>query len=173
MPNANQTLGLYTFGTGTGWHGHMPLTEWPRVLLLWHVVGPVVTRALGYLPSSRLGLGEDLPVGVYRQWRRWCGNRNHWFGDPGSNFGERFAGVHAPQVLAVNSLDDRWAPPPSAAAFLAGYSGAEVTLRSVAPVDLGVPAIGHLGYFRTGVAEPLWQHLLEWLGRAGTLPRRR
>ena len=48
-----------------------------------------------------------------------------------------------------------------------------MTLRSVAAVELGVSAIGHSGYFRTGVGEPLWQQVLEWLGRAETLTKAR
>jgi predicted alpha/beta hydrolase len=162
LARANETLGLLAFGTGTGWHGHMPWSERPRVLFLWHVVGPVVTRALGYLPSARMGLGEDLPLGVYRQWRRWCGRPGHWFDDPERDFARAFARVRVP-VVAFNSTDDRWATPRSAARFMAGYSAAAVELRTVGPAAVGGRPIGHMGYFRAGVAEPLWDQTHVWL----------
>lgn len=31
-----------------------------------------LTAAISYLPGARLGLGDDLPLGVYRDCRRWC-----------------------------------------------------------------------------------------------------
>ena len=110
LPRANDTLGLYTFGTGTGWYGHMSRRERPRVLLLWKVVGPLLTRLFGYLPGRRLGLGAGVPLGVYRQWRVWCGKPRHWFDDPSQDFAARFATVRGP-VVAVNALDDAWVPP--------------------------------------------------------------
>ena len=37
---------------------------------MWRVIGPLMTRYKGYLAWSKLGMGEDLPLGVYRQWKR-------------------------------------------------------------------------------------------------------
>jgi predicted alpha/beta hydrolase len=34
---------------------------------MWRVIGPLMTRYKGYLAWSKLGMGEDLPLGVYRQ----------------------------------------------------------------------------------------------------------
>ena len=53
----------------------------------------------------------------------------------------------------------------SGAAFMAGYSGAPVELRAVSPAAHGLPGIGHMGYFRPAVAEPLWRDLDAWLSR--------
>jgi len=166
LPRANDTLGLYTFGTGAGWHGYMPALEQPKVLFMWNVLGPLVTRVHGYLPSRYLGLGEDLPLGVYRHWREWCRNPDYWFSDPRYDMARRFAQVKAP-VVAVNSVDDRWASPRSAAAFMAGYSGAPVELRTLTPSQVGLRRIEHMGYFRSLAREALWPDVLEWLARLG------
>lgn len=159
LPDANTTLGLYTFGTSAGWGGHMPLDERAKAWLLWHVVGPATTAALGYLPSRRLGLGESLPYGVYRQWKTWCRHPDYFFGNPdlGPLLRARFAEVIVPCV-AVNASDDCWAPPRSARAFMAGYTHSEVVLRVVAP-RLG--PIAHMGYFRPEQAW-LWDEALDW-----------
>ena len=62
LPNHARVAGLYTFGTGAGWHGWMPPLERIKVLAMWHLLGPLLTRWKGYLSWSLLGLGEDLPI---------------------------------------------------------------------------------------------------------------
>ena len=57
----------YFLGVGADWHGWMPMAERMRVLFMWHVMAPAITRIQGYLGWSLLGMGEDLPLGVYRQ----------------------------------------------------------------------------------------------------------
>lgn len=153
---ANETLGLLAFGTGAGWHGHMPRAERVRVRLLWEVAGPVTTRLLGYLPMRALGLGEDLPLGVYRQWRHWCRFPRYFFDDPASGAAEAFARVRVP-VVGVNATDDLWAPPRSAGAFFSGYTAARpLRLEAVEPRALGLGPVGHMGYVRPA-ARPLWE----------------
>jgi predicted alpha/beta hydrolase len=157
LSRANDTLGLFTFGTGAGWHGHMPKSEWPRVWAFWNVLGPLTTRTLGYWPASRFGAGEDLPREVYRQWRRWCSSPRYFFDDPTLDMTARFAKVTAP-VVGVNATDDAWAPPASARAFLEGYPVRE--LRTVMPEH----SLGHFGYFRAGAQQTaLWNDVLRWV----------
>ena len=83
LPDPRRIQGAYTFATGAGWHGWMPPLERLRVQLLWHVLGPVWARHVGYLPYSRLGIDEDLPLDVYRQWRDWCRHPRYSFRRPG------------------------------------------------------------------------------------------
>ncbi|WP_082132325.1 alpha/beta fold hydrolase [Luteimonas sp. FCS-9] len=160
LPNHDKVAGFYVFGTGAGWHGHMPPGERLKVLAMWHVGFPVLTWWKGYCPWKLLGLGEDLPVGVYRQWRRWCGFPHYFFDDPAMRGIERgYAAVRAPMAF-VNALDDRWAPPRSREAFVFAYRNAPTMRHDVDPRVLGAP-IGHMGYFRP-TAEPLWRDALSW-----------
>jgi len=161
LPNHERVAGLYTFATGAGWHGWMPAQERLRVQLLWRVLGPVLTRWKGYLPWSLLGMGEDLPLGVYRQWRQWCRYPRYFFDDPelAVEMAALFARVRTP-IVAVNALDDLWAPPASRDAFMAGYSNAGWRALDVDPAA-GTGPIGHMGYFRPA-AQSLWQGALDW-----------
>src|SRR5690606_3764949 len=137
------------------WHGWMPPRERLRVLLMWHLIGPVMTRVAGYLPWSRLGMGEDLPLDAYRQWRRWCRYPRYFFDDPQMReVTARFDTVRFP-IVAANALDDAWAPPASRDAFMAGYRNAAVRSVTLDPRQLGLGAIGHMGYFRPR-AQALW-----------------
>jgi predicted alpha/beta hydrolase len=48
----------------------------------------------------------------------------------------------------------------------ARYGAAAKRRRHVTPQDLGVPRIGHFGFFRPD-AEPLWSEAADWLTRSG------
>lgn len=161
LPNHDQVAGFYTFGTGAGWHGWMPRAEQVRVLAMWRVIGPLMTRYKGYLAWSKLGMGEDLPLGVYRQWKRWCRFPRYFFDDPQMpGLAERFAQVRTP-IVAFNALDDLWAPPASRDAFMAAYSNAPYQARTLDSQAEGLGNIGHMGYFRPA-AQRLWDETLDW-----------
>jgi predicted alpha/beta hydrolase len=168
LPNHDRIAASYLFGTGAGWHGWMPRLERLRVLAMWHLVGPLSTRLVGYLPWRRLGQGEDLPLDAYRQWKRWCGFPRYFFDDPElPGLAERFAQVRGP-IVAASALDDRWAPPVSRDAFVAAYRGSRVTTLDLQPREHG--GIGHMGYFRAR-AWPLWDTAMDWFdGLAGQRP---
>lgn len=162
LPNLKKVAGFYTFGTGAGWHGWMPSLEQIKVLAMWHVLGPLLTTWKGYLSWSLLGMGEDLPLDFYRQWKHWCRYPNYFFGDPSVQHLVRgFGRVRAP-LMAANSLDDRWAPPKSCDAFIAGYTNAARQTLDIDPSRIGLRAIGHMGYFKPD-AIPLWESALAWL----------
>jgi predicted alpha/beta hydrolase len=174
LPRHDWVDGAYTFATGAGWHGWMPPLERLRVLFMWRVLGPVWTRMAGYLPWSRLGMGEDLPLDVYRQWRHWCRFPRYFFDDPGMQATtRRFDDVRFP-IVAVNALDDARAPPASRDAFMSGYRNAPVRSITVDSRRAGLGPIGHMGYFRPK-ALPLWNEALDWFDaqRVCALPHAR
>jgi predicted alpha/beta hydrolase len=160
LPDPNRFRHAWICATGAGWAGWMPPLEAVRVRLLWNVVAPVWTRLYGYLAWSRFGMGEDLPYGVYRDWKRWCSHPRYFFDDPemAARVTERFDRVRTP-ITAINALDDTWAPPRSRDAFMAGYRNAPLTPVDLDPSAHGLKGVGHMGYFRRG-AEPLWDQAL-------------
>jgi predicted alpha/beta hydrolase len=166
LPNHGSVRACFTYGTGAGWHGWMTLGERLKVLALWNVVGPLLTRWKGYLPWSMLGMGEDLPMGVYQQWRRWCRYPQFFFGDPeiGAEMREMFARVRTP-ILAASAHDDAWSPPRSRDAILTGYTHADVRTMDLDPRLLKTGPIGHMGFFRPNAAS-LWPAALDWLESA-------
>jgi predicted alpha/beta hydrolase len=170
MADGGNASAMYTFGSGAGWSGWMPPAERRRVWWLWNVIGPPAVALLGCLPMKRLGLGgEDLPAGVYRQWRHWCGFPRYFFDDPQANVNGRldgFAKARYP-IAAANALDDLWALPASRDAFFSGYTATTVEAIDLDPREHG--ALGHMGYFRRG-RERLWDDALAWLDRHGATP---
>jgi predicted alpha/beta hydrolase len=171
LPNHDRVSAFFTFATGAGWHGWMPPLERLRVHFLWNLVGPALTRSQGYLAWNRFGLGEDLPLGVYRDWKRWCRFPRYFFDDPeiGAEVTRLFERVRVP-ICAANALDDRWAPPASRDAFMAGYRNAPLKRIDIDPVARGFGPIGHMGYFRRA-ARPLWDDVLRWFMQQGHVER--
>jgi predicted alpha/beta hydrolase len=160
LPNHHRLAGLYTFGTGAGWYGWMTICEGLRVRLVWNVALPLLVQWKGYAPMSLLGVGEDLPLGVYRQWRHWCSFPKYLFGAPDSQeIAAGYADVKTP-IVAANALDDLWALPASRNAFMRGYVNAPVQMIDVDPRLLG-NSIGHMGYFRQS-GQALWDEALDW-----------
>jgi predicted alpha/beta hydrolase len=165
QPNLLQAA--YVCGTGSGWHGWMLRTERIKVWLLWNAFGHLMTKLYGYAAMSKMGIGEDIPAGVFWSWRKWCRYPHYFFDDPTAKaITDQFALVHIPIAAAV-TIDDRWAPPTSRDAFFKGYSGATVDRIDLTPAALGVAQIGHMGYFRSHIGERLWPQILQWLAQHG------
>ncbi len=161
LPNHHKISGAYTFGTGAGWHGWMPGMEKLKVWLMWNILGPLMVKAHGFLAWDKLGMGENLPLGVYRDWKRWCSFPNYFFDDPEQpQMQDTFAKVNLP-IVAVNAVDDKWAPPASRDAFMQKYRNAQLDLQTLDGRAKGFGAIGHMGYFRSKCS-PLWGEVLNW-----------
>jgi predicted alpha/beta hydrolase len=161
LPNHERVAAFYTFGTGAGWDGWMSPLARMKAVALRRLVGPALARK-GYLPASLLGMGEDLPLEFYERWKRWCRFPNYFFGDASvQHVTQNFDRIRA-AVMAVNSIDDRWAPPRSRDAFMAGYRNAALHTLDLDPSLVGLRSIGHMGYFKPR-AMPLWNSALDWL----------
>jgi predicted alpha/beta hydrolase len=133
-----------------------------RVTLVLRFIGPMCARLLGFAPARRLGLGEDMPGTAVLEWSRWSRKPGYFFDDPGMRAAERAAGVRT-DVLAVGLSDDLWATPAQLAPFFGHLVNARVQLLSCTPGDAGVPAIGHMGFFRRAMKDKLWPDILNWL----------
>jgi predicted alpha/beta hydrolase len=166
LPNHSKIEGAYVFGTGAGWAGWMPKFERLKVLFMWHVIAPLIVSRKGYLAWSMLGMGEDLPKGVYEQWKHWCSYPRYFFDDPKmKRVADQFQNYQK-TLIAVNATDDKWAQPASRDAFMSGYTKANVIKKTVAPAELGLSSIDHMGYFRRH-ASALWQPIFKWVGDNG------
>lgn len=162
--NHQKVSGAYFLGAGAGWHGWMPKLESFRVSMMWNLIAPIITRTKGYLAWSALGMGEDLPLGVYKQWKRWCRFPNYFFDDPSyPKMAQQFASVKTP-VKAVTATDDKWAMPRSRDAFMQHYSNAALTSQDIEPTKLGLKTIGHMGYFRSA-SSMLWSDVLDFFDK--------
>lgn len=162
LPNIADVKAAYVFGVGAGWHGWMPFMERLKVQLMWHLIGPILVRLKGYMGWSILGMGEDLPYGVYRDWKHWCSFPHYFFDDPKmSHLADIFAKCKC-DIVAANAIDDKWAQPSSRDAFFKGYTNANVINKNLSPKALNMARIDHMGYFKKD-ASSIWNQSFAWL----------
>ncbi len=136
--------------------------ERQKVRFVLSVLAPALCRVFGYMPGSRVGLGEDLPSGVMLQWSRWCALPRYFFDDPAVDARCRMARVRIP-IRAMGFDDDPWANPVAIEMLLSGLSGALLERRYIAPREAGLPAVGHMGFFRRRCEATLWPEAADWL----------
>lgn len=161
LPNIDLIDGAYVFGTGAGWHGWMPCAESLKVRFLWSILAPILVRTYGYLPWRKLGLGEDLPIGVYRDWKHWCKFPRYFFDDPNMTYVIALFARFDKPLIAANAIDDKWAQPTSRDAFCQGYSNAKLTTIDINPKDYDIDGLEHMGYFKKN-AGPVWENVFAW-----------
>ena len=133
-----------------------------RVWCVMRVLAPLLCALFGYMPGRRIGLGEDLPRGVMLEWSRWTTLPRYFFDDPALDAAERMARVDIP-LLALGFDDDPWANPQAMDILLSRYTAAPPARRQVDARALGLPAIGHMGFFRRRCEAPLWGEVGTWL----------
>lgn len=163
LDEAAEARAAVLFGSQLGYFGHWDdVVSRMRLRLMWSAVVPALARSFGYLPGW-VGLGEDLPAGVARQWARWCSHPEYLLSElPEAR--ERFARFEVP-TLFYTASDDDYAPPRAVEALLEKLPRERVHLRSLHPSDLGAP-IGHFGFFRPRFASSLWQETHRFLSDA-------
>lgn len=150
-PNAERVERAVLVGAQHGWMGHWPWHLRLPLSLLWRVAMPLCATVAGRFPSSRVGMGEDLPAEVAREWAKWCGRRSHmatW---------EGHAALELP-ILAFSFEDDRFAPRAAAEALLRQYSRARVHHE-----HLPAEGLGHFGFFREGRVPGRWAQVSAFL----------
>ena len=140
--------------------GHVTDHPWPfqaKAWLLWYLVGPICIALRGYLPGRALGLGNDLPSGVFWQWRRWLLDRRGVGGDPDFG-GIRNPGFSGP-VTCVAFRDDHMIPPHAVRRMAAWFPGARVEQRLIDPAEHGLESIGHIHAFAPR-NRAIWPYLI-------------
>ena len=135
---------VMSYGTAMGYWGTMRPPYRYKVALLWHVLIPGLTHALGQFPSRQLGLGEPIPAGAALQWARWGRRKDYFAQDVRALPG--FQQFDKPW-LALRASDDDVATPVNARDFYACYPRAPITERVLSPAEFGVEGLGHVGFF--------------------------
>lgn len=139
-----------------------PWQERLRVTLLLNVLGPVLSRTVGYMPGEKLGLGEDIPAAAMLDWSGWTLKPQYFFDDPSMQAHQRAARTAIP-ILSAGASDDLWASPRQMDLLAGHLAASAVERKTYAPADLGVKTIGHHGLMRRGIGEVAWPGILEWL----------
>lgn len=158
---SQQINGMVTLSAQSGYWGLQPSLEKYRAWFVVTIVFPLVSRAFGYFPWSRLASGADLPKDIALEWASWCRSPDYIFGDKTLDSLQNFRNFSAP-ILAYSFSDDVWGSQRSVDNMMARYIAADVERRHISPQAIGGEKIGHLGFFLPK-AEGLWHEVDEWI----------
>lgn len=159
VKDATSVSKIITIAAGVGYWRTNPRPLRYYAMLLWYLIVPTVVPLFGYFPGERMRMLGDLPAGVIRQWRRWCLNPRYSVGAEGPEVEAEYAAIRAP-LFSLSFSDDEFMSRRSIEVLNELYENAEVTAQIVGPEELGGSHIGHFGFFRAAVAEPLWKKYL-------------
>ncbi|MEM8654663.1 MAG: alpha/beta fold hydrolase [Pseudomonadota bacterium] len=143
QPEMDDVVRVIGVASGMVHHTDHPWPYRAVALNFWFTLGPLATLLCGYLPGKRLRFGEDLPAGVFWQWRRWCTSTAFYDADIGAR-------LPAPDwtsdaVVRLHAFaDDDLIPPPQVARLARVYGVDPVIID---PKDHGLARVGHLGAF--------------------------
>ena len=133
-----------------------------RVWFLLNVFAPAALRLYGYVPGSKLGIGEDLAPGVMDEWRRWCDSPHYFYDDPTMESVLGNAKTYRAPTMIAGVADDLWGTPQAVDAFAAHFP--DVHRVTVEPCDYNLASIGHFGFFRSANGPALWPLVTGYLG---------
>lgn len=150
---------IVTVAAQSGYWKHWPISLKFQFAALWYAVMPLCTHALGYFPSRKFGLGENLPKGVALQWAAWCRNPAY-MGD------YRGHEKMTQPLLCYWFEDDHFAPKAAVLALHQHYSQCVITFKEISPSDLNVQSIGHFGFFKNKAAMTLWLEVIDFFNTA-------
>ncbi len=162
LPNNHKVSRAFFAASQIGYWKLFPAPEKYRVWFMLRILGPFASAIFGYVPG-KLGMGEDLPKGVFMEWAGWCMKPRYLYDDATLDARRNFPNYKG-ALRAVGMSDDDWAPPVAVAGLLAGYTSTDPEHITVTPQSAGVKKIGHFGFFREPSREPLWREAAEWLG---------
>ncbi len=158
QPEMEDVARVIGVASGMVHHSDHPWPYRAVALNFWFTVGPLATALCGYLPGKALRLGEDLPAGVFWQWRKWCTSRDFYDADIGPDLPTPDWRSRA-DVRLYSFADDDLIPP-HCVQRLADVYGDGAQHVTIAPQDHGVASIGHIGAFARRNAA-LWPRLIE------------
>ncbi|TXN34852.1 alpha/beta hydrolase [Flagellimonas hymeniacidonis] len=130
-------------------------TQKQKLYFLWHVLFPLLTKVFGYFPGKRLGLLEDVPKGVIKQWhaRRKIHNMTEQLNKSGQKvYYHEFSG----KLLTLAIEDDPIGTEKALKRIHDVFSSADKRIELVKPKDIGAEKIGHFGFFSRRFKTTLW-----------------
>ena len=158
----NSFTGVMTVGSH---HGYIGFYDWylkPLVALQFGFIMPLMSKLLGYTPSKRFGLGDNLPKNIAKEWAATCFSRNSIldFIDPKFNFYHR---ITRPMMM-ISMEDDIIATKAGVDALAEeGYYHAQMERKHIRLKDYNIRKLGHIKLFKKEFKDSLWSIFPQWM----------
>ncbi len=164
MHNANELSSAFNFACSSGKLTNMSLAYQVKAHFFMNGVIPLSNALFGHTKSQWFGMGEPLPKGVAKQWRKWCNAQGYVqsaFGD--TVFQHCYNTLSMPSIW-VNATDDDIANNANVADMLSVFPKLKAQTLTLNPHDYGLKEIGHMKFFSKR-SDGLWPLALNWLNK--------
>ncbi|MFM7333656.1 MAG: alpha/beta fold hydrolase [Tabrizicola sp.] len=159
-PAMERVARAITIGAGlTHVSDHPWRYQW-KARVFWSPPVRALAATAGYLPGRLVGLGADLPRGVYEDWRRWCTTRGWHLSDVGRTLPLPDPSRVTARLRMIAVADDDLVPPEAVWRARALYPEAMKEQKVLRPADFGLASIGHIPPFTRRNAV-LWPAILD------------
>ena len=130
-----------------------------KMFFNWHLLFPILTYFIGYMPSKRFSKMENLPENVAKEWAKWCRNPNYLF-DSFSEEKTFFTKIKC-AATSISFDDDFFAPKKSVDWLNQKFQNVTLIRKHFFPNDVNVTKIGHFDLFKSNFKNIIWKFLLE------------
>jgi predicted alpha/beta hydrolase len=167
-PYAGRVDGLLGISAQSAYWNHWKLPRKLLMLLFWYGLVPASSYIAGYFPSQLFGLGDPVPKGVALDWAAGGRKARYLLDLYGGGEYDHYAAFKG-RLGLWSFVDDGLAPARAVQALGAFYPHAQsVEHHNWTQQDAGGNPIGHMGFFRPGMRETLWEKSAAWLAAETT-----
>lgn len=152
---------IITVASQSGYWKHWKGFDRFKMYIFWHILIPTLTPVFGYFPAKKIGLFENLPKEMAHQWQRWGKQKDYMLSE--FDFENLQFKNYKNSLLALSFPNDEFASKSSVDWLASQFVTARVDRRHIIPEELGLPHIGHFGFFRSQFKDSLWQMMHEWI----------
>ena len=116
--------------------------------IMFNVIFPLSRIIKGYGTTKFIGMGEDLPKDVAKQWAQFCSKPGYVVNAIGKTIHEDFHEKISIPITALWSADDEIATEANVKDLLRLYPNAQTNMIKLIPSEYGHKAIGHMNMFK-------------------------
>ncbi|WP_103072224.1 alpha/beta hydrolase family protein [Aquimarina sediminis] len=160
-PKSTEISGIINIGAQTAYYKDWAKEQRTKIYILWHIVFPMITNLFGYFPGKRLGLLEDVPKGVIKQWnnRRKHANMQKQMEAIGITF---YYDVCESKLLTLGVEDDPIGTKPAIMRIHDLFKKSDKEFKIIQLSEVETTKIGHFGFFSRKFKHTLWAKTLTW-----------
>lgn len=162
MKNSGLLCSFFNFGSSAGQLRNMEGFFRLKAKFFLNVYSPLSNQIWGYTKSQWVGMGEDLPRVVAKEWAQWCRGRGYVETAFGTTVQEHWYDQLDCPSMWLHATDDDIAVQANVEDMIRVYSRSPSQRVVVEPSEHGLHGeIGHMGFFRRR-AKVLWPMASKW-----------
>lgn len=162
MPNHHKLTSVFNVACSSGQIDNMAMPYRAKARYFMDVFIPVSNALFGYSKTSKVGMGEDLPKNVAKQWRDWCNGAGYINTAFGKTVKMHYYNDVTLPALWLNAPDDDIANDLNVTDMIRVFPNMQASAKTLIPQDYGLKQIGHMKFF-SRQNQVLWQQAIDWL----------